>query len=159
MCRKIKYGTFQKTNNKGADQTAQMRRLICACVVRKPPMTGFLASRPICIGWKLSASDRNRQTRILEVSLNTETMHPGCFNPNSMHFPFVHYSFSELCSPLFHHLNNPVNEQKAGCTYIWASTRENLSTGVCEQQIRRPACACAQSDQCLCYSLLGKNHT
>ena len=34
-------------NNKGADQTARMRRLVCACVVRKPPKTGFLASRPI----------------------------------------------------------------------------------------------------------------
>ena len=34
-------------HNKGADQTARMRRLVCACVVRKPPKTGFLASRPI----------------------------------------------------------------------------------------------------------------
>ena len=37
-----------------------------------------------------------------------------------------------------------------------ASTRENLSSGVCKQQ--RPACTCAQSDQRLCYSLIGKNH-
>ena len=35
-------------NNKGADQTARMRRLVCAFVVRKPPKTGFLATRPIC---------------------------------------------------------------------------------------------------------------
>ena len=34
------------SNNKGADQTAQMRRLVCACVVRKPPKTGFLETRP-----------------------------------------------------------------------------------------------------------------
>ena len=40
--------------------------------------------------------------------------------------------------------------------YIWASTRENLSSGVCEQHRRRPACASTQSDQCLCYSLFGK---
>ena len=33
-------------NNKGADQTARMRRLVCAFVVHKPPKTGFLASRP-----------------------------------------------------------------------------------------------------------------
>ena len=33
-------------NNKGADQTALMRRLVCACVVRQPPKTGFLTSRP-----------------------------------------------------------------------------------------------------------------
>ena len=40
----------------------------------------------------------------------------------------------------------------------WASTRENLSSGVCEQHRRRPACASAQSDQRLCYSLCGKYH-
>ena len=34
-------------NNKGGDQTARMRRLVCACVVRKSQKTGFLASRPI----------------------------------------------------------------------------------------------------------------
>ena len=37
----------------------------------------------------------------------------------------------------------------------WVSTRENLSRGVCEQQRCRPACASAQSDQRLCYSLIG----
>ena len=40
----------------------------------------------------------------------------------------------------------------------WASSRENLSSGVCEQHRRRPACASAQSDQRLCYSLFGKFH-
>ena len=43
---KVNYGTFQKANNKGADQTVHMRRLVCACVVYKPPQTGFLTSRP-----------------------------------------------------------------------------------------------------------------
>ena len=42
--------------------------------------------------------------------------------------------------------------------YIWASPRENLSSVVCEQQRRRPACAYAQSDRRLCYSLIGKCH-
>ena len=37
----------KKKKKKGADQTARMRRLICACVVHKPRKTGFLASRPI----------------------------------------------------------------------------------------------------------------
>ena len=36
------------------------------------------------------------------------------------------------------------------------STRENLTSGVNEQQKRRPACASAQSDQRHCHSLLGK---
>ena len=44
------------------------------------------------------------------------------------------------------------------CAYIWASTRENLSSGVCEQQKRRPACASGQTDQRLCYWLIGKYH-
>ena len=48
--------------------------------------------------------------------------------------------------------------QVARNSIIWASTRENLSSGVCEQQSRRPACASAQSDQRLCYSPLGKYH-
>ena len=42
--------------------------------------------------------------------------------------------------------------------YIWASTRENLSSGVCEQQRHRSSCAFAQSDQHLCYSFIGKFH-
>ena len=37
----------KQKKKKGADQTARMRRLVCACVVHKPPKTGFLASRPI----------------------------------------------------------------------------------------------------------------
>ena len=41
------YNTFQNANNKGAEQTARMRRLVRACVVGKPPKTGFLMSRPI----------------------------------------------------------------------------------------------------------------
>ena len=43
---KFTYETYQKANNKGADQSARMRRLVCVCVVRKPPKTGFLALRP-----------------------------------------------------------------------------------------------------------------
>ena len=31
------------------DQTARMRRLVCAFAVRKPPKTGFLTSRPIIV--------------------------------------------------------------------------------------------------------------
>ena len=38
----------------------------------------------------------------------------------------------------------------------WALSRENLSSGVCEHHRGRPADA--QSDQRLCYSLLGKYH-
>ena len=41
---------------------------------------------------------------------------------------------------------------------IWALTRINLSSGVCELQRRGPACASVQSDQHLCYSLFRKYH-
>ena len=41
------YDTFVIGNNKGADQTVRKPRLVCACVVCKPPKTGFLPSRPI----------------------------------------------------------------------------------------------------------------
>ena len=34
---KFSYDTFQKVNNKGADQTVRMRRLVCTYVVLKPP--------------------------------------------------------------------------------------------------------------------------
>ena len=34
-------------NNKGADQSARMRRLVCVFVVPKPPNTGFLETRSI----------------------------------------------------------------------------------------------------------------
>ena len=36
--------------------------------------------------------------------------------------------------------------------------REKTVFGVCEQQRRRPAYTSAQSDQRLCFSLIGKNH-
>ena len=44
---KSRYDTFQKANNKGADQTVRMGRLVCAFVVGTAPKTGFLALRPI----------------------------------------------------------------------------------------------------------------
>ena len=40
----------------------------------------------------------------------------------------------------------------------YGSMRENLSLVVYEQQRHRPACASMQSDQRLCYSLIGKYH-
>ena len=39
---------------------------------------------------------------------------------------------------------------------IWALTRENLSLGFREQQRHGSACTSTQSDQLLCYSLIGK---
>ena len=41
---------------------------------------------------------------------------------------------------------------------IWASTQESLSLRVCRHLRHIPACASTQSDQRLCYSLIGKYH-
>ena len=41
---------------------------------------------------------------------------------------------------------------------IWASSQENLSLVLCEQQRHRPACASVQTDKHLCHSRIGKYH-
>ena len=44
---KLRVASLENANDKGADQSARsMRMLVCAFVVRKPPKTGFLVSRP-----------------------------------------------------------------------------------------------------------------
>ena len=44
---KLRVASLENANDKGAGQSARsMRMLVCAFVVRKPPKTGFLASRP-----------------------------------------------------------------------------------------------------------------
>ena len=40
-CSMFRYYTFQNENNKGADQSIRMRRLVCAFVVRKPERQVF----------------------------------------------------------------------------------------------------------------------
>ena len=45
-CCKLSFRTFLRMNNKGADQTALMRRLICAYVVRILQSQVFSRSRP-----------------------------------------------------------------------------------------------------------------
>ena len=47
--------TFQKANNKGADQSVPMCRLVCAIVVSKTGKIGFLVSMPtlyVCFVFK-----------------------------------------------------------------------------------------------------------
>ena len=63
---------------------------------------------------------------------------------------------SDYFLKLFHKLNLVDVDLLLLSKCKWASTRENLSSGVCEQNRRRPACASAQSDQRLCYSRFGK---
>ena len=43
----LRVASLKNAIDEGADQSARsMRRLVCAFVVRKPPKTGFIASRP-----------------------------------------------------------------------------------------------------------------
>ena len=57
-----------------------------AVLVRQ--MTVWWSTIKCHTGWRWSASARNRSTRPPEASLKTETMRPGCFAPNSIHFRF-----------------------------------------------------------------------
>ena len=51
---KFTYDTFQIVNNKGADQTARMRRLDCACVVHKHQRQVFSRRGPYDLGHMIS---------------------------------------------------------------------------------------------------------
>ena len=88
----------------------------------------------------------------------------GCLKMKTNDWRQLLNCFNLLIMPLVFQLR--FKKLSVGCIYPeysgivkWASTCENLSSGVCKQQRRRPACTSAQSDQCLCYSLIGKNHT
>ena len=48
------FDTFQTANNKGADQTAQMPRLVCACVIFKPRVDRFSRDEAHITGAKLN---------------------------------------------------------------------------------------------------------
>ena len=88
----------------------------------------------------------------------------------SVFFSKVEYRYSllnqsERSRDIDHDLENALHptsvvfdDSDEVCTCKRASSRQNLSPGVCEQQSRRPACTSAQSDQHLCYSLIGKYH-
>ena len=47
ICGKFKNDTFQKANDKGTDQSAQMRRLVSAFVVSNPQRQVFLSQGPL----------------------------------------------------------------------------------------------------------------
>ena len=51
LCRTRSHHTFQKENNKGADQTIDAQAGLCLCCLHATK-TGFLASWPICKYWK-----------------------------------------------------------------------------------------------------------
>ena len=67
--RRMMYFTIQAANNKGVDETARMRRLICTFVVRIWHKTGFLMTWPILFQladlFQLSNLTANKLSRIM----------------------------------------------------------------------------------------------
>ena len=55
-------------NNKGADQTARMRRLVCGFVVCKPPKTGFS-----CVAAQMGSYKRLKTQNVSHVIRNANT--------------------------------------------------------------------------------------
>ena len=102
---------------------------------------------------------------ILDITLNILLLNPDCTTRSVHHNHCASPSIQPIC---FTHI--PVGtgyrliDVHSGhahlfqSAYNWASARENLSSGVCEQHRRRPACASAQTDQRLFYSLIEKYH-
>ena len=70
------YYSFSKKNNKGADQPAHPRRLVCAFVILKLPKIGFLASRLIITltETKHCANNRSQDSQLLEEQSNQELL-------------------------------------------------------------------------------------
>ena len=60
-----------------------MRRLVCAFVVRKPPKTGFLAARPICVKFE------NLMNPLVPLQ---KYMLFGYCNGDFVHFNVLYYS-------------------------------------------------------------------
>ena len=98
---------------------------------------------PKCNRSLLWPSDQRSRSNILRICFTAR-------NISSTYFFFA--SVLPVCTMIA----NMIFESKVKDK--WAPTRGNLSSEVCEQQRRSPACVSAQSDQRLCYSLFGKYH-
>ena len=84
----MKLSKKKQTNNKGADQTARMRMLICALIVRKTPNTDFLAYCPF--------GPQREKTCLREFANNTGADQPA--HPRSLISAFVIRIFeSSIC--------------------------------------------------------------
>ena len=118
-------------------------------------MSAFI-SMAICLG---RTESKRRSCEKMEnwyrVSYSLEKNTERTLNPANIFSPENVVCF--LC--LLHAFKCPKDNIFSLKQTIWASMRENPSSGVWEQQRSRPAfnprtaCASAQSDQHLCYSL------
>ena len=117
---KLTYEIFQKANNKGVDQTARRRRLVCTCVVRKPPKTGFLATRStyfeaIFVSF-LESTILGCSVLMILFGLETEMKKNGSINPYNKKKTSI-LSYTVFC--LLHI-----------CKYVaWQARRKQLQIG------------------------------
>ena len=92
-----------------------------------------------------------------------ETSHPGQFKLWALIGNDLHAMKLNIPRMFYVNQKTPKTGEGAskysyyGLDKMGLNTRK-LSSGGLEQQRRRPACASAQSDQHLCYSLFGKYH-
>ena len=89
-----------------------MRRLVCACVVRKPPKTGFLAWRPILYRKGVTSLSRTNQLIQTFVVLRS-TLHLICVIHSSQRSKFVydcmlslHLSYMKHLGIVIHYANS-----------------------------------------------------
>ena len=68
-------------NNKGVDQTARMRRMVCEFVVCKPPKTGFLVLRPKCQSL-LSPKLKEMSQHLSSIVIVISTLRVNLFQQN-----------------------------------------------------------------------------
>ena len=125
-------------------------------------VTSALSSMSINVGWRMPfLLVHNKSMNCLNVAKTRKRLKndhllcsPKLLKDRKIFNMDMHILSAYLCLRII------VRSGSVSCCKqdIWASTRENLSSGVCEQHRRRPACASAQSDQRLCYSLFGKHH-
>ena len=159
-----------RAKNKGADQTGQKRRLVCTFVAVQKTFEwhpeasymeyiGFDTRKPafgvfdwVRLNPAFSATETSKNIKIWHIATSTIKL----YRVNNKGADQTAQMCRLVCAFV-------VRMQQVRFSYlevniIWGSPRENMSSRVGEQHRRRPACASAQSDQRLCYSLFAKYH-
>ena len=97
-CSKSRYDSLQQANNKGADQTARMHRLVCVFVIRKSLKTGFLAtmgtsSWPITHSYKVARRYPQQSPSYGKYNIFWKLRKPGNNHSCAWHLILTSYIF------------------------------------------------------------------
>ena len=99
------------------------------------------------------------------VNVNELYMYHNLFHLAVVISKDLHAAPSHLLVVPAQNLERPSHEYVLTSLVAWPDLNHKMGLdarkpvfGVCEQHRRRPACASAQPDQCLCYSLIEKYH-